>query len=120
MIWFYRDFLDGFVYLAVAFLSLIFIMAIIGFICERKKFEEEEKNRLAVLSGEMPVDISVVSSPEVVAEEENTTAVSQSVIPQDVIEKSQNAATNIKIPEVLDLNEIEEKQQEVIDSSTQN
>lgn len=139
MIWFYRDFLDGFVYIIVVIISLIFIMAIIGFIMERKKTSEEEKNRIAVLSNEVlttnshvepAIATSVTSTPVSVVnpapvQNDTTESVSsvvsgQSVIPQEVIEKSQSAVTNSKIPEVLDFNKIEIEQLETDSLTSQN
>lgn len=50
MIHFFRDILDGPLYIGITILSIIFIMAIIGFLMERKKFEKEEKQKIAVVS----------------------------------------------------------------------
>lgn len=61
MIWFYRDFLDGALYVVIALLALIFILAIIGFIMERLQLEKEEKNRVAVLQNEMASSVSNLS-----------------------------------------------------------
>ena len=97
MIWFYRDFLDGGTYIIVMLLSLIFIMAIIGFIMERLQLEEEEKNRMAVLSNQEPVIVDPVED----VEEESTPVTAQSVVPEEVIQKSD------KVPAVLDLDQVE-------------
>lgn len=121
MIWFFRDFLDGPVYIIVAVLSLIFIMAIIGFIAERLQLEKEEKNRVAVLGN----DVSTVSPVSQVAGESpasqvpsnsETTVIPQqvssnSVVPESVVQKSENAITNDAIPAVLDLNAVESSDQ---------
>lgn len=50
MIEFFRDVLDGPLYIAITVLSIIFIMAIIGFLMERKKLEKEAKSKIAVIS----------------------------------------------------------------------
>ena len=75
MIWFYRDFLDGPIYYVVVVLSIIFIMAIIGFIIERKQLEQEKKNREAVLA-----DVSISSSN---VGEVNISNVNTSTIPEN-------------------------------------
>lgn len=50
MIQFFRDVLDGPLYIVIVILCVIFLMAIFGFIMERKKFEREEKSKIAVIS----------------------------------------------------------------------
>ena len=124
MIWFFRDFLDGPLYLVVAFFCLIFIMAILGFMMERKQFEKEEKNKMVVLNNQNNTPIYDVGSYEesirqnsanqtVSKPSENAQVVQpQSVIPNEVLEKSASEGTNSKIPEVLDLN--------LVDDSTNN
>jgi len=102
LIWFYRDFLDGPVYIIVAILSIIFIMAIIGFIMERLQLEHEEKNRVAVLQNEIsgaPINANLAQTPASVAPTETLEAV----------QKPENAVTNEEVPAVLDLNAVEEK-----------
>ena len=54
MIEFFRDVLDGPLYIVTTILSIIFIMAIIGFLMERKKLEKEEKMRVAVVGTSIP------------------------------------------------------------------
>jgi len=121
MIWFFRDFLDGPVYIIVAVLSLIFIMAIIGFIAERLQLEKEEKNRVAVLGNDVstvpPVSQVAGESPaSQVPSNSETTVIPQqvssnSVVPESVVQKSENAITNDAIPAVLDLNAVESSDQ---------
>lgn len=124
MIWFFRDFLDGPLYLVVAFFCLIFIMAILGFMMERKQLEKEEKNKMVVLNNQNNTPIYDVGSYEesirqnsanqtVSTPSEKAQVVQpQSVIPNEVLEKSASEGTNSKIPEVLDLN--------LVDDSTNN
>ena len=124
MIWFFRDFLDGPLYLVVAFFCLFFIMAILGFMMERKQFEKEEKNKMVVLNNQNNTPIYDVGSYEesirqnsanqtVSTPSEHAQVVQpQSVIPNEVLEKSASEGTNSKIPEVLDLN--------LVDDSTNN
>ena len=47
MISFYRDFLDGTVYTVVALISVVFILAIIGFMMEKMKAYKEEQAKIA-------------------------------------------------------------------------
>lgn len=54
MIEFFRDVLDGPVYIVTTILSIIFIMAIIGFLMERKKLEKEQKSKIAVVGTNQP------------------------------------------------------------------
>ena len=56
MIHFFRDILDGPLYLIVAVVCIILIMAIIGFIMERKKLEKEEKEKKVVVDGTTPIE----------------------------------------------------------------
>ncbi len=52
MIKFFRDILDGPLYVVVAILSVIFIMAIIGYLMEKKKISDEEKSRVAIVKND--------------------------------------------------------------------
>lgn len=117
MVWFFRDFLDGPLYLVVAFFCLIFIMAILGFMMERKQLEKEEKNRMVILNNEnIKPDIDIpeevpqaVPQSNVIEQELNQQTVTpQSVIPNEVLEKSASEGTNAKIPEILDLNSVDD------------
>ena len=75
MIKFFRNTLSGPLYVIVAVLSIIFIMAIIGFIMERKKQEQEEEGRIAYIKNAEPMEpvetktvetsIPVVEQPKV-------------------------------------------------------
>ena len=67
MVEFFRDVLDGPLYIIVALLSLIFIMAIIGFIMERSKLAKDEKGRIAYVNNKpdspmTPVDANVTQT----------------------------------------------------------
>jgi len=55
MIEFFRDVLDGPLYFIIAIIALIFIMAIIGFIMERKQKEKEARGKVAFVSRENPI-----------------------------------------------------------------
>ncbi len=54
MIHFFRDILSGPLYIIISILALFFIMAIIGFLMERKKLEEEKNAHVAVISNKIP------------------------------------------------------------------
>lgn len=54
MIEFFRDVLDGPLYIVTTILSIIFIMAIIGFLMERKKLEKEQQSKIAVVGTNQP------------------------------------------------------------------
>ena len=83
MIKFFRNTLSGPLYIVVALLSLIFIMAIIGFIMERKKQEKEEKGRIAYVNNSVPEPLESV---EVKAEETPIPVVEQSNLDNNVDE----------------------------------
>lgn len=66
MIDFFRDTLDGPIYIVVAILSLIFIMAIIGFMMERSKLAKEEKSRVVYVNNK--IDTPNVDTEQPVAQ----------------------------------------------------
>lgn len=115
MVWFFRDFLDGWLYLFVSFLSLVFIMAILGFMMERKKLETEEKAKMVILNNRDNNKINSVNNMNTVHSsdqsndlvQENSEVTPKSVIPDEVLKKSINEGTNSKIPEILDLNSVD-------------
>lgn len=55
MIHFFRDILDGPIYIVIVIISIILIMAIIGFMMERKRLEQEKKEKIVIISKETPV-----------------------------------------------------------------
>ena len=63
MISFFRDFLDGPIYIVAVIICVILIMAIIGFIMERKKFEKEEQEKRVTVERTAPVE-SVITPVE--------------------------------------------------------
>lgn len=56
MIPFFRDILDGPLYFIVLVISIILIMAIIGFIMERKQLEKQEKEKRVVVGSPTPIE----------------------------------------------------------------
>ena len=100
MIEFYRDVLSGPLYIVVALLSLIFIMAIIGFMMERKKLENEEKGRIAYVNNSidsMPTADGVAVAQAPVATVDNNTINNE--IPQKP--GDDNPALLVKTPVVV-------------------
>ena len=55
MIEFFRDVISGPVYIVAVILSVIFIMAIIGFLMERKKLEKEHNEQVAIVTNNQNV-----------------------------------------------------------------
>ena len=97
MIEFYRDVLSGPLYIVVALLSLIFIMAIIGFMMERIKLEKDEKGRIAYVNNS--IDAAPTPTPEstpVAAVDMNTV---NNEIPQQP--EDNNPALLVKTPVVV-------------------
>ena len=56
---FYRDVLDGPLYIVVVLISIVLIMAIIGFILERKKLAKEKQDKI------VHVDVPVEPIPDI-------------------------------------------------------
>ena len=52
MVEFFRDILDGPLYYVVVLIAIVLIMAIIGFIMERRQKEKQEKGKVAFVSRE--------------------------------------------------------------------
>lgn len=100
MIHFFRDVLDGPLYLVLVVVCIILIMAIIGFIMEQKRLEKEEKEKIVVVNGTTPIE--PVRTREVVLN--TNTDINVETIP--------NSLTN---PEV---EEIKQEQSFTIDSSS--
>lgn len=56
MIHFFRDILDGPLYIALVVVCIVLIMSIIGFIMDRKKLEKEENEKRVVVGGVTPME----------------------------------------------------------------
>lgn len=92
MIEFFRDVLNGPLYIVVVILSIIFIMAIIGFIMERKQLEKEKKASIAIVGNTVNTPIQPVSINEgVVNQPVNPTQISN-------IQPVQNNTVSQSIP----------------------
>ena len=77
MIHFFRDVLDGPLYIVIVILSIIFIMAIIGFIMERKQLEKEKKASIAVVDNTINTPIQPVTfSEKVISQPTDQTTIS--------------------------------------------
>lgn len=76
MIEFFRDILDGPLYIIITIISIIFIMAIIGFLMERRKLEKEAKQKIAVVADIKPVTpvpaVTITQSAEIIDKNVNT------------------------------------------------
>lgn len=95
MIQFYRDILDGPLYIGITMLSIIFIMAIIGFLMERKKFEKEEKNKIAIVA-----DIKKVTPIAPVTVTNLADAMNQNAVLNNEV-KDTNSSLEVKAPIVV-------------------
>ena len=96
---FYRDILSGPLYL----LSLIFIMAIIGFIIERKNQEKEEKGRVAYVNNSSdvpmePVETKTEVTPVPVPVQTELNNVNNETVPQ---KQDSNPSLLVKTPVVV-------------------
>ena len=89
MIKFFRDVLSGPLYVVVALLALVLIMAIIGFIMERLKLEKEEKGRIAYVNNKIDTPVEEVNTPE------------STVVPSTPITQLNNESNNNEIPSDL-------------------
>jgi len=98
---FYRDVLDGPLYFIVLVVSVILIMAIIGFIMERKKFATDAKNKVA------HVDKDVTPIEEVKVEEKTQ--------PTDEQEEPKKEEKKIKPKEVINFTPEPEEQKQTSD-----
>ncbi len=112
MISFFRDFLDGPIYLILVVVCIILIMAIIGFIMERKKFEKEERNRIAVVGGEV-TPIKAVNARQVIIEKpddlEEKHPIHNSITnPEEDLKRDSTFtidSNEVKVPEVVTVSE---------------
>ncbi len=96
---FYRDVLDGPLYIIVVIVSIILIMAIIGFIMERKKLAKDAANKVA------HIDKNVAPVPEVKVEKPKPAKKTTKPKPKEVIdftpvadEPAKVASVNTEIP----------------------
>ena len=105
MIQFFRDTLDGPLYYILAIICIFFIMAIIGFLMEKKKIEKEIQSKTAVIENKIP-DSSIPPISPVTVEEEKQ-------IPEEEQVVSNSNSEDKVIPEVvnkvIDFNETAEK-----------
>ncbi len=66
---FFRDVLDGPLYIIVAIVAIILIMAIIGFILEKKKIAKEQEDKIATVDlpkSTGPVSVTNNKKPETI------------------------------------------------------
>ena len=103
MIKFFRDVLDGPLYIVITILSIIFIMAIIGFLMERKKLEKEAKKKIAVV--DMPPmnqtqEVTPIEPVAVQAEQETITTAQQPVSISD-LPQEESSSLEVKEPVIV-------------------
>ena len=105
MIEFFRDVLDGPLYIIVTIFAIIFIMAIIGFLMERKKLEKEKKEHIAVV--DTTVNVTPIEPVTVVNEQPvvQNTVIQQPIINQQPTVNAQNTVINNQVP-LSDLNQV--------------
>ena len=99
MIEFFRDVLDGPLYIIVTIFAIIFIMAIIGFLMERKKLEKERKEHIAVI--DTSVDVAPIEPVEVVSEQpvfQNMVDSQSTIINEQPIVDFQNTVVDNQVP----------------------
>lgn len=92
---FFRDFLDGPLYIVVVVIAVILIMAIIGYFMEKNQNEAKLKSKVAEINDNSTVSNSAVSSTPI----ENIETV-QSL--------NESSVTNAEIPDVLNFDAISE------------
>lgn len=92
---FFRDFLDGPLYIVVVVIAVILIMAIIGYFMEKNQNEAKLKSKVAEINDNSTVSSSAVSSTPI----ENIETV-QSL--------NESSVTNAEIPDVLNFDAISE------------
>lgn len=90
MIHFFRDILDGPVYIITTILAIIFIMAIIGYIMEKKKIAKELKEKTAVVDAEQVTPIDEVKVDANVTLDE---LVNQHIINNNQVEEENSGIT---------------------------
>lgn len=100
MIEFFRDVLDGPLYIVTTILAIIFIMAIIGFLMERKKLEKERKQNIAVVN--TTVDVTPIEPVTVVNEQ----PIVQNVVSQQPTVNMQNTVISNQVP-LSNFNQVE-------------
>ena len=120
MIEFFRDFLDGPIYFVVAGISIILIMAIIGYLMEKSKLEQEEKNKRVtigispieeikvqehIVTNNIEANVQMVPNPvnqfEQVGQSDNTQSVNLTSTPE-VLEEKQVESTPQPAVQVID------------------
>lgn len=106
---FFRDVLDGPIYIALVIVCVILIMAIIGFIMERKKLEKEANSKIIHVENmlESPVDpVSIVD--EGVQKEDEVRFVSTMIDLSEgnLVLDNPNEKQDNKVEQITDIKEI--------------
>lgn len=97
MIEFFRDILNGPLYIVTTIISVILIMAIIGYLMEKKKIERDLKSKVAVIEtpSSNPVDTITPIQPVTITKE-----ASEEVSPISNMEE-ENPSLEVKTPVIV-------------------
>lgn len=96
MVEFFRDVLSGPLYIVTSILSIIFIMAIIGFMMERKKLEKEQNEQIAHINRQQVPQNNIDTNPTM---EELTETVAETMVDDQIfISNNIDNTQNIQIP----------------------
>lgn len=119
MIEFFRDVLNGPLYIVVSIIAIILIMAIIGFIMERKKLEKEHNEEIAHISNQQTETVTPIEPVNI--QENNVfdtvnVPFEQPIINQSInneVEFNQEEAQVVNIPQpeiktIIEPNQIQE------------
>lgn len=94
MVEFFRDVLDGPLYIIVVVFSIIFIMAIIGFLMEKKKLEKQQQDKIAVI--DTPEVIPEVTPVQSVTVEEIVTT----EVPVNEVEVDNSSSNSLNTDDI--------------------
>lgn len=99
MIEFFRDVLDGPLYIITTIISIVLIMAIIGFIMERKKLEKEAKNKMAVI--DTAPEVTPIEPVTIEQEPEVTPVVAEPTPISNLTQEVENTSQEVKTPVIV-------------------
>lgn len=104
MINFFRDVLDGPLYIATTILSVIFIMAIIGFLMERRKLEKETKEKIAIVNTPVmntPKELDPITPVSIETEREVIPASMNPAPISNLVSKEETSSLEVKQPAIV-------------------
>ena len=97
MIEFFRDILNGPLYIVTTIISVILIMAIIGYLMEKKKIERDLKSKVAVIETPSSNSVDTITPIQPVT---STKEVSEEVSPISNTEE-ENPSLEVKTPVIV-------------------